>query len=145
MRSATGALRAFDPAALLRRRSSSRRRGRRAERGAVKGVDGVAAVEVADVADPGIVSKGGSRSWQIQARCNLLERGPLGRADVLPALSVSVGDPVREVEHEPLVVLKLLRRCLTLEQTNRIAKMLQTLFLEFLDRVVSGVVSLGLR
>src|SRR6266516_7350233 len=97
-----------------------------------------------DTKEP-MASKGGSRSWQIQARCNLLERGPLGRADVLPALPVSVGDPVREVEHEPLVVLKLLRRRRTLEQANRIAKMLQTLFFEFLDRVVPGVVGLGLR
>src|SRR6266511_3778017 len=78
-----------------------------------------------------MASKGGSRSWQIQARCNLLERGPLGRADVLPALPVSVGDPFGEVEHEPLVVLKLLRRRLALEHANRIAKMLQTPFFEF--------------
>jgi hypothetical protein len=46
----------------------------------------------------------------MQARCNLLERGALGRADALPVLPVSVGDPAREIEHEPLVVLKLLRR-----------------------------------
>src|SRR6266511_6312867 len=63
-----------------------------------------------DDIEASMVSRRGSRSWQIQACCNLLERGALGRADALPALSVSVGDPVREVEHETLVVLELLRR-----------------------------------
>jgi hypothetical protein len=60
----------------------------------------------------------GLRSWQIQAGGNLLKRGALGRADALPALPVSVGDPGCEVEDEPLVVLKLLRRRLALEQGN---------------------------
>src|SRR5205823_14403284 len=75
----------------------------------------------------------------------LLDRRALGVADALSILSVRVGDLVREGEDEAPVVLDLLRCCLSLEQLDRVAQMLQAVLFELLDRAVAGVVGLWLR
>src|SRR4029453_13658477 len=77
-----------------------------------------------------------------EARGDLVDRRPLGVADLLASLPVGVCDLVREVEDEAPVVLDFLRRRLAHEDSDRVTQVLQPGLPELLGRVVARVVAL---
>src|SRR5437660_5384569 len=72
------------------------------------------------------------------------DRRSLGLAHARSALSVCAGHLVGEREDEAPVALDLTWCRLTLEQLDCVPQMLQSVLLEFLNRVVARVVELGL-
>src|SRR5437764_10542914 len=80
-----------------------------------------------------------------ETRSDVGDRRSLGLADARSALAVRVSHLVREREDEAPVAVDLTRCRLTLEQLDCVPQMLQTVLLEFLNRVVARVVELGLR
>ena len=80
-----------------------------------------------------------------EALRDLRDRCSLGVTHTVSALPVSIGDLLRKVENEALVLGELLWCRLALEQLSRSTQMLQAVLFQFLGGVVARVIDLGFR